>query len=358
MKFSEWINERFPSFDDKMNACYRELESAANVVDIDFCHSDLVEGLNKGSKVKVNSNGSNGRCRVYINRKKYDDMFFPHVVFINLRHSYQDSISGKATPSVVNSINILFDQYKNKKEIDLSLAPEKKLGEKKVGVIREVLVNEQRQWFAKLGSYSNQRFSGYFKRKGIIYSDIKNVSADIRLGYSKRYGKFAAIPLRYPNQETFQGFQRIYDTGEKIMIRDFNPNGLCAYFSPPELRESSNILLIITHEGVANALMAAKMCHELGLSVVNVGCLYEANIPIVTEIIATENKPERMLNLYDRDINEVGLTAAKKAQALYPALQIATTSRNDLCDTVRDFSYVYALREFKSILENILEKSF
>jgi hypothetical protein len=350
MRFKEWIMKNFPSFEDKMNACYSEIESAAFVVDIDFRGSDLAEGVNKGSSVKTNTNKSKGRCRVYINRKEYDGMFFPHLVFLNLRHSFQDSVTGKATPSVVNTVNILFEIFQEKKEINYISLPEKKISTKKKTVSREILVNEQRQWFSKLGTYSNQKYSAYFENKNISPLDIKNLDVDIRIGFNRRYGRFAAIPLRYPHQDSFEGFQRIFDTGEKIMLKDFNPNGLCAYFSPLELRECSEIDLIISHEGVANALVSAIMCHELNIPAVNVAGLYEANLPIVTRIITDEVKPKRFINIYDNDQNEVGLTTAKKCQIINPLLEIATTTRNDLCETVKDYSYKYALAEFKNIL--------
>lgn len=353
MKFTDWINKHYPSFEDKLSACHQELISAGAVVDIDYSNSILAEGTNKGSSVKTYSNKSKGRCRVYINKKDYRGDEFPHVVFINLRKTFQDEGTGKAVPSVINTTTVLFNIYKDKKELNLVLNPKIKLKEPCQIPSREVLVNEQRQWISKLSVCSQTRFSQYFKGKGLSFSDLQGGDLELRMGYSARYGKFCAVPMRYPNDESFEGFQRIFDTGEKIMIRDFNPNGLCVYFSPNAKQEEGGKVAIVLHEGVANAFMAKKMSDELNVNVVNLACLYASNIALVAQIIAEEVTFDRIGCLYDRDLNQVGEQAANAAKNIIPSMVLATTSRNDLCDTVRDYGYSYALREFKGILKKI-----
>lgn len=357
MKFSDWVKTNCPGFNDKLNACFGELVSAASVVDIDYAGSNLSLGANSSRNIAVISADSKGRCRVYVNVKQYDGMDFPHVVFVNMRQSYVDRATGKSVPSVVNSIGVLFEKYQQNLGVNLDV-------DKKLQMLpaakpnRTILVNEQRAWFSKLKPYTDTYYSKYFVTKGIRTEWIvDDDTLNLRLGMSRRYGKYVAVPFRYLHQNTFMGFQRIYDDGSKIMMREFNPNGLCIYFaSTPEALEPDGIKTIILHEGCANGLLSHFMCKQLGLQgIANIVGLYADNLPILTEIIRTEMPHvNRVINIYDNDVNYKGEDVAKRCQAILPHMAIASMPRNDIADMVRDFSFGHA----KKALIQILKRAF
>ncbi|MFT5179076.1 MAG: hypothetical protein ACI90R_002127 [Alteromonas macleodii] len=357
MTFKEWINRNCPSFDDKLNACANELRDAASVVDIDYLGCNLSIGANRPRDISVLSSESKGRCRVYVNSKEYDGMDFPHVVFVNMRQQFSDKATGKSTPSVVNAVGVLFERYQQ--NLGVSFEVDKKLNMQPAALPnRTILVNEQRAWFAKMRPYSNDYFSKYLANKGVKSNWIvEDPTLNFRLGMSRRYGKYVALPFRYLHQDTFMGFQRIYDDGSKIMMREFNPNGLCGYMaSNPEALEPSGVKTIILWEGWANGLLSHFMCKEMGLNgVVNIVGLYADNLPILTEIIKSEMPHvKNVINVFDNDANHKGEEVAKRCKAILPSMAIDCLPRNDLADMVRDFSFPHA----KKALAQVLKRAF
>ena len=353
--FKEWIAERYPSLNDKVEACYKELVDGANVVDIDFAGCSLSPGKLRHKDIAVNSADSKGRCRVYFNIKDYNGDQFPHFVFQNFRASYSDPSSGKAIPSVVNTVGILFEQYQSGSPLRKN-SYKAAIHKAKPAVNRMTLVNEQRRWFSKLFKYGEKgRESMYFHKKGIMKEWIlDDPLLDFRLGYSRRYGQYCALPFRYLHQDTFMGFQRIYDTGEKIMMKEFDPSGLCFYFPSDELAiEPLTLKTVILQEGGANAFLAHFMSKQLGLkALANVGGLYADNLPVLAEILATElPSVERILLIYDNDDNHKGQTIANRCKEICPRIHIDTFERNDIAAMVSGFNYEYAKKEFALMLK-------
>lgn len=352
MRFKEWVEKHYSTFSAKLAVIDSELVSSGALVDVDYSGSNLNVGLNKGSSVATLSAASKGRCRIYINESDYDGMKFPVVVFVNLRASYQDAVTGKSIPSVVNSVNILFELYrentvrKTDKQVVLAKKPDV--------IDRVLLVNEARSWFSKLRPVTASSNSEYFREKGIKYSHILDDSdLGIREGYSAKYGRFDAIPLRYPHQDAFEGFQRIYADGSKIMMRGFNPNGLCAYFPSDEnAKNPENVKTVILKEGVANSLMAYQMAKEMKLqNVVVMSALYVDNILLVIENIKDKFvNAERFLLIYDNDTNGYSEKIANKAKEILPELKTDKFELNDICDVVKFKGYGTGKNAFKKIL--------
>jgi hypothetical protein len=357
MTFKDWINKNCPSFNDKLNACSDELKAAASVVDIDYMGCSLSLGSNPPRNIAVISSESKGRCRVYVNVKPYDGMDFPHLVFVNMRQQYEDKSTGKSTPSVVNTVGVLFEKYQQNQGVNLQVDKELNM-QPAAKPNRTILVNEQRAWFAKLRPYSNDYYSKYLVNKGIKTSWIvEDDSLNFRLGMTRRYGKYVALPFRYLHQDTFMGFQRIYDDGSKIMMREFNPNGLCGYLATDtEALEPEGVNTLILWEGWANGLLSHFMCKQMGLQgVANVIGLYADNLPILTEIIKTQMpNVKHVINIYDNDTNHKGEDVAKRCQAVLPTMAIDCLPRNDLADMVRDYSFIHA----KKALAQVLKRAF
>lgn len=356
MTFSEWVSQNCPKYIDKLNACYDSLVNCAAEVDIDYALSSLSMGKNKGSAIATLSRESRGRCIVHLNTKRYDGHEFPHVVFLNMRNRYQDRLTNKSIPAVVDTVSILFDAYKEQKSI--SIARPTELVPARVAPDLSVLVNQMRSWMAKLDLYSETKFSGYFERSGIATESILSdelLRGSIRVGYSQRYGRYVALPLRYISHNTFMGFQRIYDDGSKIMIKDFNPLGLCGYVATDsESLTPEGVKLLITHEGWANALISHFMCKALGLKgVVNVAGLFADNLPTIYESIKRDfDNTKVVINFYDND--DKGRIIADTCQNILPRAINLCFSRNDIKEVIRDYSYEYAFKEFKSKLKKAL----
>ncbi len=361
MKFAEWINQNCPSYLDKLNACYKQLDNAAAVVDIDYSKSSLAIGSNKGSDVAVLSDASKGRCKVHLNTKTYDGMEFPHVVFINMRHGYSDRHTGRAVPSVVDTVPILFDMYRDSQPIPT--IKHVQLVQERTAPDLTILVQQMRSWLAKLAPYSEKVYSQYLVQSGIKTEWILNdplTKNSFRVGYSQRYGRFTTFPLRYPQHNTFMGFQRIYDDGFKVMVKGFDPTGLCGYLATDEgALTPDGVKCVILHEGWANGLLAHYMCSMLGMTgVANIIGLYADNLPSITQIVASEFKSARVvLDLYDNDANQKGHQIAKRCQAIYPALQIDCFTRNDLKAVVSDFGFDTAFKEFRDKLKRALKNA-
>ncbi len=353
MKFSKWIESHFPSFESKVAACCDEVRSAAQVVDIDASTIDYALGINKGKQVKALSKESSGRCRVYLNQKDYEGLVFPHLVFINLRSSFSDPLSGKAIPAVVDCLSLLFERYKKDNyEVSPTVVEVK---EKAQVADQTILVNEQRNWFGKLSPYTNKNKNPYFTKKGLSgrMLESENEVLNLRNGYNPRYGIYTAVPLRRVYSDHFQGFQRIFENGSKIMIRDFNPNGLCGYFSPSEAAlDLLQAKAIIYHEGQANALLAHFMCKTMGLQdVVNIACLYVDNIPVIANDVHVHLPScKKQLSLYDNDKNGVGKLRSQRAQTFNPNLKIDCFELNDLAEVVRAYGYKAATKQLYKIL--------
>ncbi len=352
MQFTEWLNQYFPTFQDKLSACASEIVSAAQYVDIDASNTAMALGLNKGSRVAVLSAESKGRCRIYVNEKEYAGHKFPHLVFLNLRNSFSDSLTGKAIPSVVDGVSVLYERYRSnnhKVAEPIAIKPKQEIAD------QTLLINEQRNWFQKLKPYSLAMRNAYFTRKGLsakrIVDDLDNLN--FRNGYSPRYGGYTAIPLRRFYSDTFSGFQRIYENGSKIMIRDFNPNGLCSYFGTDEKAYNlETINAVIFHEGQANALLAHFMCKDMKLEgVVNLACLYADNIPLVAGDVAV-HLPElkRQLCLHDNDANGKGQRCAEAAKEKNGNLAIDCLEVNDLAALVEGIGYKKALKQFSQLV--------
>lgn len=354
--FKEWVAEHCPSLNSKIEACWQELADAASVVDIDFANTRLSPGKVHNRDIATFTKESKGRCRMYFNTKDYKGEQFPHFVFQNFRAAYSDSSSGKAIPSVVNTVGILFEQYQSDSPIRTKCVKSIIHDEKPV-VNRMILVNEQRRWFSKLVHYgTNNRESLYFINKSIGKEHIlADPFIDFRLGFSRRYGQYVALPMRYLHQNTFMGFQRIYDTGEKIMMKGFDPTGLCFYFASDETAlESSTLRTLIIQEGGANSLLAHIFTKELGLlGVANVGGLYADNLPALVEICESElTGLERILLIYDNDTNNKGKIIAERCQEICPRLKVDCFERNDLSDMISGFNFNHAKKSFAQMLMN------
>lgn len=361
MTFADWIAQNCPGYLDKLNACFKELQDAAEVVDIDYLKSKLSIGSNKGSDISVLSEQSKGRCKVHLNTKTYDGMEFPHVVFLNMRQGYSDKHTGRAVPSVVDTVSVLFEMYKANKPI--TQLKNVQLAKERTAPDLNILVQQMRGWLAKMAPYSETVYSQYLVRAGIktqwILDDPLTRNA-FRVGYSARYGRHTAFPLRYPQHNTFMGFQRIYDDGMKVLVKGFNPTGLCGYLATDEAALTPDgVKCVLLHEGWANGLLAHYMCKLLGMSgVANIIGLYADNLPSVVNVIASEfHSAKVVLDLYDNDANQKGLQIAKRCQEIYPRLQIDCFSRNDLKAVVLDFGFDAAFKEFRDKLRIALKKA-
>ena len=352
MKFSEYINEKCPSFEDKLNAALSEIQASGEVVEIDFRASDISKGKNTGANVVATTRESQGRCHVYVNEKKYDGMIFPHVVFLNFRQQFQDRARNKTTPAVCDVLSVLFELYKDRVDQFPILKDEVKLCEKKV-ICRDTLINEQRQWFRKLKPIGSNIIS-HFKDCGIKQKVLKHQSLNARTGFSSRYGRFHGFPLRYVFDDTFQGFTRIYENGFKAQVEGFNPNDLCVFFgSHDDCYDVKNVDLIIKQEGCANSLLLAQMANELGYRVLVIACMYASNMPNIGRQLSEcslGNTP--VLNLYDNDTNGVG----KRYAEMCDWQKLDCFSRNDIRDMVKTYSYDYAKNQFAQILTKHAEK--
>lgn len=355
MRFKDWIGKHFPSFEDKLLVCAGEIQSAAEVVDIDASAMKFNVGTNKGGSVETLSRASKGRCRFYVNEKEFDGMMFPHFVFLNLRASYSDSSTGKAIPSVVDTLSILFEKYKSSDTSRPDLQTKVILSEKAETADQTKLVNEQRNWYAKLDKYSRGNKNSYFTSKGIPASWIERDAEvlNFRNGYSPRYGVYTAVPLRRFYSDSFAGFQRIFENGAKIMIREFNPNGLCSYFpSSEEANELKGVKAVIYHEGHANALLAHFMCKDIGLDgVVNLGCMYADNLHLIAQDVGV-HLPEckKQLCIYDNDANGKGVACARDAQAKNSNIQLNCFELNDLAKVVEAYGYKRAMKMFGKLV--------
>lgn len=355
-RFSEWVNREYPTFEDKLNACISELVSAGETVDIDVLNSVLARGTNKGKRVATLSKESRSRCRIHVNEKPFEDIEFPHIVFVNQRMKYVDG-QGKCIPAVVDTVPLLFERYKTKNTSPAStssLVINRKVDE----VDQTKLINEQRAWFAQLKPYSNASKNKYFSKKGIYQQKIIESASRLNFknGYSPRYGLYTAIPLQRLYNDTFSGFQRIYESGDKIFVADFNPSGLCAVFECNA--KTQPVKNVIFHEGVANALLANFMCQEMGVTnTLNIACLFADNIPLVVQDLnGNFNAQLNALCIYDNDVSMKGKLCAEAAQKVYPMLKIDCFEVNDLAAMVDSYGYKNARHRLKEILMSAFRK--
>ncbi|GEA09108.1 hypothetical protein KUL42_38690 [Alteromonas sp. KUL42] len=354
--FKEWVAHNCPTLEDKINLCFDELVQAASVVDINFAQCRLSQGKLKSRDISVYEEASKGRCRVYFNINKYNGDEFPHFVFQNFRVGYSDKMTGKACPSVVNTTGVLFEKYKEGCDLrrksfkarinDVAPAPN-----------RMLMVNELRRWFSKLEAYGNKgRQLEYFVNKG-IHMDwvVEEPNLDIRLGYSPRYGRWSAIPMRYLHQDTFMGFVRIYKDGKKIQMREFDPSGLCHYLPSDEsASDIKNVKTMILQESFVDMFFAHRMTQELGLKgVANVAGLFADNLPVLVETIENE-LPDitRVLLIYDNDVSQKGLMVSEVCRKICSRLSVACFERSDLSAMVVGYNYEHAKKEFAKLLKH------